>query len=107
MSTLYVGSVINKHSMHCACGVSIDSHAHLLYLICSLLVCVRLVHDGLLLPLQVVLTSYRHLKYPQAKLVSLLLLVRMGVRCPDEVSGSEPDYQEVMGVVVWFCDQPD
>jgi hypothetical protein len=45
----------------------------------------RAVSEGLLLPVQVICSSFRHLKYPQSKIVSLMLLVRMGLQCTDEV----------------------
>lgn len=45
----------------------------------------RVVSEGLLLPIQVICSSVRHLKYPQSKVVAFMLLARMGLQCSDEV----------------------
>lgn len=45
----------------------------------------RIIHDGLLLPIQVVVACFRGLKYPHTKIASLLLLIRLGAHCADDV----------------------
>jgi hypothetical protein len=45
----------------------------------------RSISEGLLLPVQVICSCFRHLKYPQSKVVGLILLIRMGLQCTDEV----------------------
>jgi phosphoinositide-3-kinase regulatory subunit 4 len=41
--------------------------------------------EGLLLPVQIICSSFRHLRCVQSKMVSLMILVRFGLRCTDEV----------------------
>lgn len=45
----------------------------------------RLMHEGMLLPVQVVCASFRSLKFPHAKIVAIMLLVRLGSMCEDDV----------------------
>ena len=46
---------------------------------------VRTVFQDLSLILQLICSNFRHLKYPHSKIISLMLLVRIGQSCPDDV----------------------
>jgi len=46
---------------------------------------VRPVFQDLSILLQLICSNFRHLKYPHSKVVSLMLLVRVGQRCPDDI----------------------
>lgn len=45
----------------------------------------RPVHEGLVVLLDLLHANYRHLRYPQCKIVCLTLLVRLGRYCSDSV----------------------
>ena len=46
---------------------------------------VRPVFQDLSLILQLICSNFRHLKYPHSKIISLMLLVRIGQCCPDDI----------------------
>ncbi len=46
---------------------------------------VRPSFPGLVLIVNMLTANYRHVRLPQSRLVSLLLLVRLGLRCPDDI----------------------
>lgn len=62
-----------------ACLISRHIHNLSLYITC------RIESDGLVLIISVICACFRHLKYPQAKQVSVMLLVRLGHRSSDSV----------------------
>ncbi|KAJ1426931.1 hypothetical protein B484DRAFT_450462 [Ochromonadaceae sp. CCMP2298] len=45
----------------------------------------RSVHEGLVIVVDLLFSNFRHLRYPQSKLISLMLLVRVGRHCSDAV----------------------
>ena len=45
----------------------------------------RIQAPGLLLIVQIICSNMRHLKHPQLKIAALLLLVRIGLYCPDDI----------------------
>lgn len=42
-------------------------------------------HEGLVLVVSLLASNFRHLRYPQSKMVCLLLMARIGVRCSDDI----------------------
>ena len=70
--------------MNITMTLTINPLFHILY-ISSPHQCRRVAHDSLLLFIQVIATSYRHLKYPQTRLVSLMLLTRLGAFSSNDI----------------------
>lgn len=45
----------------------------------------RKISNGLVILVQLIISNFLHLKHPQSKIVSLMLLVRMGLKCSDDI----------------------
>lgn len=41
--------------------------------------------NGFVIIIQIIVSQFRSLKYPQSRIISLMLLVRLGLRCSDDV----------------------
>lgn len=75
--------IVHYYVFFCCIRLCINCHSfHFLFFISH---CCRLTFEGVLLFVQVLCSCYRHVQYPQTRLVSLSLLVRLGGLCADEV----------------------
>ena len=45
----------------------------------------RAIHDGLLLPVQVIVSGFRSIRHPHTRMLSIMLLVRFGIQCSDDI----------------------
>ena len=45
----------------------------------------RAIHDGLLLPVQVIISGFRSIRHPHTRMLSIMLLVRFGIQCSDDI----------------------